>query len=68
MANLQSCVDYTLEPSGMVTVSGFTVGTMSNTGASVTRKLLVALESIMAQSFTSTWLKAMLHRRFCTNV
>ena len=50
----------------MVTVSGFGDGTISTTFASVTRKLLVAPESIMAQSFRYTWLEYMVRRRFCT--
>jgi hypothetical protein len=51
---LQVCVDVTLSPFGICTVSGRDAGSMSMTGASVTRKWLVAPESNIAQFFRSS--------------
>ena len=64
--SLQSCLDYTLEPFGIVTVNGFRAGIISTTGASVTRKVPVAPESTIAQSLRSIWLKSTVRKRFCT--
>ena len=67
IAILQLCVDCTLEPSRMVTVSGFCAVTTSATGASVTKKLFVAPESIIAQSFRLSLVKSTVSKRFLTS-
>ena len=63
IATLQSCVDCTFAPSEIITISELIAGTISVTGAFVTRKLLVALESRIAHSLISSWEKSNVCRK-----
>ena len=51
---MQVCVDVTLSPFGVFTVSGRDAGGMSMTGVFVTRKWIYAPESNIAQFFKSS--------------
>ena len=59
---MQVCVDVTLSPFGICTVSGRDAGSMSMTGACVTKKWFVTPESNIAQFFRSSTLIS-----FCSN-
>ena len=52
----RTCVDFSVEPSGIVTVTGFFVGVTFVAVASMTRKWLVAPESSTAQSLLFSFL------------
>ena len=55
IAMVQSCVVVTLDPSGMVTLMGDSVSRTFSTGAVMSKKLLVAPESNIAQLLRFCW-------------